>query len=107
MLYVLVTLIVYLLTLALRRSLERARLTGWDRHLGFVAGAVKGVALAILLTAGALAFSRDLRERIPATRAGGLMAQAVRTVRPALTPAAAELLGPWLELLLPAQRRNA
>jgi uncharacterized membrane protein required for colicin V production len=106
LIYMLITLVVYLAALALRRSLERAQLGGWDRHLGFAAGALKGFALALLLTAGALSFSKELRAQIPATRAGGLMAQAVRTVRPALPRSASDLLGPWFELLDPPQRRN-
>jgi uncharacterized membrane protein required for colicin V production len=106
LLYMLITLLLYVAALALRRLLERAELGGWDRHLGFAAGALKGFALAVLLTAGALSFSKELRAQIPGTRAGGLMAQALRTVRPALPRSAAELLGPWFELLDPPQRRN-
>jgi uncharacterized membrane protein required for colicin V production len=107
LLYMLITLLLYLAAFALRRGLERAQLGGWDRHLGFATGALKGFALALFLTAGALSFSKELRAQIPATRAGGLMAQAVRTVRPALPRSANELLGPWFELLDPRQRRNA
>jgi len=107
LLYMLITLLLYLAALALRRGLERAQLGGWDRHLGFAAGALKGFALALFLTAGALSFSKELRAQIPATRAGCLMAQTVRTVRPALPRSASDLLGPWFELLAPSQRRNA
>ena len=105
--YMLITLLFYLAALALRRFLDRAQLGGWDRHLGFAAGGLKGFVLALLLTGGALSFSKELRARIPGTRAGGWMAQTVRTVRPALPRSACELLGPWLELLDPPQRRNA
>jgi len=107
MLYVLITLLVYLVAIALRRFLERAELRGWDRHLGFVVGGAKGFALALLLTAAGLSCSPGLRTRVPATRSGEFMARTVRTVRPVLPPAAADLLGPWFELLAPAQRRNA
>jgi membrane protein required for colicin V production len=106
-LYVLITLLVYLAAIALRRRLEEAQLGGWDRHLGFVFGAVKGMVLALLVTAAALSASKDLRSRLPATRSGELMAQVVRAVRPALPRSAAELLGPWFEVLAPTQRRNA
>jgi membrane protein required for colicin V production len=108
-LYALITLLVYLAAVALKRRLEEAQLGGWDRHLGFVFGAVKGIVLALLVTAAALSASKDLRARLPATRSGELMAKAVRAVRPALPRAALELLGPWFEVLAPtpAQRRNA
>jgi membrane protein required for colicin V production len=103
LLYVLVTLVVFVAALGIRRMLERAQLGAWDRHLGFVLGAVKGFLLAIVLTAGALAVSGDLRVR--ETRAGELMAQAVRAVRPALSASASDLLSPWLDLFV--QREKA
>jgi uncharacterized membrane protein required for colicin V production len=99
-----VTLLVFLAALGLRRMIRRAQLREWDRHLGFLAGAAKGFALAVVLTLGALAFSSELRERVRGTRTGDLMAQAVRALRPVLPDA----LDPWLRLLLePPQRRNA
>ena len=98
-LYILITLVVFLVALGLRKLLERAELGSWDRHLGFAFGAIKGFVLAIVLTAGALAFSQELRPQVRSTRAGGLMAQVVRTVRPVLSPSATDLLAPWLDLL--------
>ncbi len=106
-LYALVTLFVYLAARALRRRLEDAELGGWDRHLGFVFGAVKGVALALLVTAAALSASKDLRARLPATRSGELMAKVVRTLRPALPRSAADLLNPWFEVLAPTRTNSA
>ena len=107
LLYALVTLVVFLLALATRRTLEKAQLGAWDRHLGFVLGAAKGCVLAIVFTAAALAVSRDLRQRIPETRTGGIMALAVKSVRPILSPSASDLLSPWLDLLEPRQRAKA
>ena len=106
-LYALVTLVVFLVAALARRMLERAQLGAWDRHLGFLLGAAKGMVLAIVFTAAALAASRDLRRQIPETRAGILMSRAVKTVRPALPPAASDLLSPWLDLLEPPQRTKA
>jgi len=107
-LYALVTLVVFLVAAGTRRMLERAQLGAWDRHLGFVLGAAKGVLLAIVFTAAALALSGDLRHRIPETRAGGFMSRAVKSVRPILSPAASDLLSPWLDLIEPpAQRAKA
>jgi uncharacterized membrane protein required for colicin V production len=104
LLYVGITLLVSLAALALRKLLERAQLGAWDRHLGFAAGALKGFALSVVFTIAVLALSADLRAQIPETRTGGLMAQAARTLEPALPPAAIEFLAPWFRLL---QRRNA
>lgn len=107
LLYILLTLVVHLVALGVRKMLERAELGSWDRHLGFAFGAVKGFVLAIVLTAGALAFSQELRPQVRGSRAGELMSAAVRTVRPVLSPAASDLLAPWLDLLEPRQREKA
>jgi membrane protein required for colicin V production len=104
LLYLLITLVVFGVAALARRRLERWRLEAWDRHLGLVLGAVQGCVLALALTLVALAVSADLHETIASSRAGNLMVQAIREVRPLLTPGAADLLGPWLDLL---QRRNA
>ena len=104
-LYILLTLVVFLVALGVRKMLERAELGSWDRHLGFAFGAVKGFVLAIVLTAGALAFSQELRPQVRGSRAGELMSETVRIIRPVLSPAASDLLAPWLDLL--AQREKA
>jgi membrane protein required for colicin V production len=108
-LYALVTLVVFLVAMMTRRMLERAQLGPWDRHLGFLLGAVKGFVLAIVFTAAALALSGDLRHRVPETRAGGFMSRTVKTVRPILSPSASDLLSPWLDLIepRPVQRAKA
>ena len=106
-LYLLITLVVFLAALAVRKALERAELGSWDRHLCFALGAVKGFVLAIVLTAAALTFSQELRPQVRTSRAGELMSAAVRIVRPVLPPAASELLSPWLDLLEPPQRAKA
>lgn len=104
-LYLIITLAVFLAALAARRGIRRAELGAWDRHLGFLAGAAKGFAAALILTAGALAVSPELRDRVRATTSGAVMARVVRAVRPVLP----ESLDPWLVPLLEpaAQRRNA
>lgn len=103
-LYLAVTLLVFGAAAFTRRRLERRRMEGWDNHLGLLLGAAQGGVLAVALTLLALSASSGLRESISATRAGGLMARAIREVRPLLPPGAADVLGPWFDLL---QRRNA
>ena len=103
-LYLALTLIVFVAAGLYRRRLERARMEGWDNHLGLILGAAQGCVLAVALTLLALPASEGLRETVASTRTGGLMAQAIRKVRPLLPRGAADLLGPWFDLL---QRRNA
>jgi membrane protein required for colicin V production len=96
-LYLLISLLAHLAALAIRRALERARLASWDRHAGFVLGGLKGFALATLLTAASLAVFAGERDRVRATRVGGLMAGVVRAVGPALPPGVRDAVGPVLD----------
>jgi uncharacterized membrane protein required for colicin V production len=103
-LYLAFTLIVFLAAGFYRRRLERVRMEGWDNHLGLLLGAAEGCVLAVALTLLAVSASQELRESVLATRTGGLMAAAVRELRPLLPQSAADVLDPWFSLL---QRRNA
>lgn len=103
-LYLVLTLLVFAAAGLYRRRLERAKMQGWDNHLGLLLGAAQGFVVAVALTLLALSASHELRETVLSTRAGGLMADAIREVRPLLPRGAADVLGPWLDLL---QRRNA
>lgn len=103
-LYLAIALAVFGTAAITRRRLERARMEGWDNHLGLLLGAAQGCVLAVALTLLALSVSKDLRAIVTSTRTGGLMATAARELRPLLSRAAADVLDPWLDLL---QRRNA
>lgn len=102
--YLVLTLIVFLAAGLYRRRLERAKMEGWDNHLGLLLGAAEGCVLAVALLLLAASASPELRETVLSTRSGGLMARALDEVRPLLPQAAADFLDPWLGLL---QRRNA
>jgi uncharacterized membrane protein required for colicin V production len=104
LLYLLITLVVFGVAALVRRRLERAKLEGWDNHLGLVLGAAQGCVFAVALTLIAMAVSHDLREIVPSTRTGNLMVTAIRELRPLLSQGASDLLDPWFSLL---QRRNA
>lgn len=104
LLYLLITLLVFVAAVLARKRLERAKLEGWDNHLGLVFGAAQGCVAAVALTLIVLSFSDGLRDSVAATRSGELMVQAFRGIRPMLSQAAADFLDPWFDLL---QRRNA
>jgi len=104
LLYLLVTLLVFVFAALARKRLERAKLEGWDQHLGLILGAAQGCVLAVALTLLALWVSGDLRTTVASSRTGTLMVQAIREVRPLLSQGAADFLDPWFDLL---QRRNA
>jgi uncharacterized membrane protein required for colicin V production len=103
-LYLVITLLIFGAAGLYRRRLERAKMEGWDNHLGLILGAAQGCVLAVALTLLVMSASHDLRETVMSTRTGGLMAAAIREVRPLLPQSAADFLDPWFALL---QRRNA
>lgn len=104
LLYLLITLLVFVFAVMARQKLEHARLEGWDNHLGMVLGAAQGCVLAVALTLLALSVSGELREIVAASRTGELMALGIAELRPLLSQSASDVLGPWFDLL---QRRNA
>ena len=104
LLYVLITLLVFVFAVLARRRLEKAKLEGWDNHLGLVLGAAQGCVFAVALTLIALSIRGDLQEMVAASRSGDLMTLAISELRPLLPQRAADVLDPWFGLL---QRRNA
>jgi membrane protein required for colicin V production len=100
-LYVALSLAVHLLALAFRKGLERSRLDAWDHHVGFVAGALKGFLLAILLTAAVVASAPEAGEDVRSTRLGRVMGEVVAAIRPALPAGVREAVRPVLESLAP------
>lgn len=95
-LYVVLSLIVHLGALGFRKSLERRRLASWDHHVGFVAGAVKGVAFALLLTLAGMALSEDSASSIRASRMGRFLEGTAVALRPALPAEVRAVVDPVL-----------
>ena len=95
-LYLALSLLVHLCALGFRKSLERRRLASWDHHVGFVAGAVKGFALSVVLMVAALATSVESAAAIRSSRMGRLMEETVVAIRPALPEAVRALVDPCL-----------
>lgn len=95
-LYVVISLIVHLCALGFRKSLEKRRLASWDHHVGFVTGAVKGVALALLLTLAAMATSVDSASSIRASRVGRFLEGTAVVLRPALPAEVRAVVDPVL-----------
>lgn len=83
--YIGLSFLIFAAALGVRRSLERAGLRPWDRHLGAVSGALAGTVLVFALSCAALAVRRDLRADVLGTASGramGAAAEALRDVLP-------------------------
>src|SRR5262249_21932096 len=72
-LYLVITLLVFALAGAYRKRLERAKMEGWDNHLGFLLGAAQGAFVAVGLTLVALSLFHDLRPSVLRSNTGEWM----------------------------------
>ncbi len=95
-LYLLISLGIYLLALAYRTTLERWKLQEWDRHLGGVMGGVKGYLICLTLTFFAITLASGLRDPLLGTAVGRLMGHTMMAVHPALPPEVHDILHPYI-----------
>ena len=99
--YLAISLLVFLLALGLRRGLDKAGLRPWDRHAGAVSGAAAGLLLAIALSCAGVAVREDLRDPLRRSRAGRAMGAVAEAIRNVLPGPAREVLDPFLAPLRP------
>ena len=95
-LYLFVSLGIYLLAVYYRHLIQQWHLDPWDRHLGAIFGAVKGFVLCTVLTFFALTLFGGFREPILNTWTGKLMGKAVETVHPVWPEEVHTVLHPYL-----------
>lgn len=98
-LYALVSLGVYVAALCYRTTIQKWKLEHWDRHLGAVAGAIKGFLLGLVLTYFAVTLSANLREPILRTRAGRVMAHTMSILHPIWPPGVHDIIHPYVHRL--------
>lgn len=98
-LYALVSLGVYIAALCYRTTIQRWKLEHWDRHLGGVAGALKGFLLCLVLTYFSVTLTSSLREPILTTKSGKVMAHVMSAVHPIWPPGVHDVLHPYVHRL--------
>ena len=98
-LYALVSLGVYVAALCYRTTIQKWKLDHWDRHLGAVAGAIKGFLLGLVLTYFAVTLWAGLREPILTTRLGKVMAYAMSILHPIWPPGVHDIVHPYVHRL--------
>jgi len=77
--------------------IDRLRLKDWDRQLGGVFGAVKGVLYCMVVTFFVLGLSEPLRQSVLASRSGYWMAVAVRKGYPLVPPEVQAVIGEYID----------
>lgn len=97
--YIATSLVVYLLVRSFREGIEKAKLTEFDRHLGALLGALKGVLLTLSITVILLIYSSMAREIILKSESSTIAAKIINAVYPILPRAMNQLLRPYLQQL--------
>jgi membrane protein required for colicin V production len=97
--YLAVSLAVYLMVRSVRESLERVKLVEFDRHLGALLGGVKGVLFTIAVTIGLLSVSQQARPLILQSKTHTVAARIVGAISPILPPNLNEVIRPYVQQL--------
>ncbi len=104
--YVMVALAVYLMVRSVKESLEKLKLSEFDRHLGFILGGVKGVVITLIITITLVTVSAEARERILRSESSTIARTIMRQVDPILPEGLQKVITPYLQNLdeLPADQ---
>jgi len=97
--YLMVSMVVYMVARSIRHSLERMRLVEFDRHLGAILGGVKGVLFTAVLTIGLVAVSDQAREIILKSESSTIAARLMNTISPILPTQLNDLVAPYVKNL--------
>jgi uncharacterized membrane protein required for colicin V production len=97
--YIATSLVVYLMVRSFREGIEKAKLTEFDRHLGALLGALKGVLLTLSITVILLIYSTMARDIILKSESSTIAAKIINAVFPILPRAMNQLLRPYLRQL--------
>lgn len=107
--YIGVSLVVYLLVRAFRAGIENAKLTEFDKHIGGLLGALKGVLITLATTVVLLIYSPIARDLILKSESSTIAAKIINAVYPILPQAMHQILLPYLKQLnneLPLDLQN-
>lgn len=97
--YIATSLVVYLMVRSFREGIEKAKLTEFDRHLGALLGALKGVLLTLSITVILLIYSASARDIILKSESRTIAAKIINAVYPILPRAMHQILAPYLRKL--------
>lgn len=97
--YLVVSLVVYMIARSIRHSLEKVKLVEFDRHLGAMLGGVKGVLFTVVLTVGLVSVSAQAREIILKSESSTISARLMNTISPILPKPLNDLVAPYVKTL--------
>ncbi|MBA4030352.1 MAG: hypothetical protein C0478_05600 [Planctomyces sp.] len=94
--YVAVSLAVYLMIRSVKESLEKLKLAEFDKHLGFLLGAVKGIILTVVVTVVLITVSPAAREMILQTESHSIARLIIGEALPLMPETFRSTLAPYL-----------
>lgn len=97
--YLVVSLVIWLLFRGVRSLIERVKLVEFDRQVGALFGAAKGVVLCLAITFFAVSLSEDARQLILTTHTGRYAAQIIDWAHPIVPPEIHDVLEPYIHQL--------
>lgn len=106
--YMLVSLGVYLIARSLRESIEKMKLVEFDRHLGAILGGVKGLLFTTVLTVAFVCVSPTAAGLIVNSESRSIAENVIDTVSPLLPPDVLQVIAPYLTPIenLPAPQKR-
>ncbi len=97
--YVGTSLAVWLFFRLVAGTIERVKLKDFDRQLGALFGAAKGVLICVVVTFFAVTLSSTGRDAVLQSQSGHYIAQLIQTARPVLPTEVRDAIGPYLNRL--------
>lgn len=97
--YLVVSMVVYMIVRSIRHSLEQMKLVEFDRHLGAVLGGLKGGLFAVAITIGLITVSDQARDMILKSESSTIAARTMNTISPILPKALNDLVAPYVKNL--------
>jgi membrane protein required for colicin V production len=97
--YLVVSLIIWLLFRAVSRLIERVKLVEFDRQIGALFGAAKGVVLCLAVTFFVVTLSEEARQLILTTYSGRYAALIMDWAHPIMPPEVHDVLEPYIHQL--------
>jgi membrane protein required for colicin V production len=98
-LYLATSLAIWIAFRAVSRFIDRLKLREFDRQIGGLMGAAKGVAWCVAITFFAVTLSADAREAVLRSRSGQYIATLIHRAKPIMPGEVNEAIGPYLDQL--------
>jgi uncharacterized membrane protein required for colicin V production len=99
LLYLIFAFICFAIAHSMKKAIDEAQFTEYDKHMGAVVGFVKGIAFALVLTFFAVTLSESAREHVLHTNAGKYSAILMDRLHPVMPKELHDLLEPYIHQL--------